>query len=75
MSNNEKAGVEDPKPALKEECAASHHCHSLNETLHKCSQKVEAGEGDKGETCVEEFFDLMTCVDHCVAPKLFAKLV
>ncbi|KAG8870721.1 hypothetical protein FRB97_009431 [Tulasnella sp. 331] len=37
-----------------------------------CQEKVNAGEGFKGEDCVEEF--MMHCVDNCIAPKLFAKL-
>ncbi|KAL2911636.1 hypothetical protein HK105_208900 [Polyrhizophydium stewartii] len=70
---SDKAGSEDPKPQLEEECGDSHHCHSFKERLEACSARVEGGESE-GETCVEEFFDFMECVNHCVAPKLFSKL-
>jgi len=33
--------------------------------MDKCSARVEAGE-IPDETCVEEFFDLMDCINHCV---------
>ncbi|EGF81161.1 hypothetical protein BATDEDRAFT_87827 [Batrachochytrium dendrobatidis JAM81] len=64
---DEKAGVEDPKPIIEEECAESHHCHPFKNLFDSCTARVEGGEaGD--ETCVEEFFDLMA------TPKIFAKL-
>ncbi|ORY51494.1 hypothetical protein BCR33DRAFT_712539 [Rhizoclosmatium globosum] len=39
-------------------CAESHHCHSFQEKLAACGERVEAGEE---QNCVEEFFELMVC--------------
>ncbi|KAI8613577.1 ubiquinol-cytochrome C reductase hinge domain-containing protein [Chytriomyces sp. MP71] len=64
------AGSEDPKPAIEEACA-EHHCASFQEKLAHCGEKVEAGEESN---CVEEFLELMHCVDHCTAPQLFKEL-
>ncbi|KAI8824828.1 uncharacterized protein EV422DRAFT_478806, partial [Fimicolochytrium jonesii] len=50
---------EDPKPAIDEACAQSHHCHGLKARFDACTAKLEAGNGAQDETCVEEFFDLM----------------
>ncbi|KAI0659480.1 ubiquinol-cytochrome C reductase hinge domain-containing protein [Cubamyces menziesii] len=63
---------EDPLPALQEECAESAKCAPHTKHFLHCEEKVNAGEGFKGEDCIEEF--MMHCVNGCVAPKLFAKL-
>ncbi|KAJ3056685.1 hypothetical protein HK097_005086 [Rhizophlyctis rosea] len=70
MSEIEAAEIVDPKPAIEE---GNHHCHSFKEKFDKCQARVEGGDAGE-ETCVEEFFDLMECVGHCSAPKLWAKL-
>ncbi|KND03107.1 hypothetical protein SpCBS45565_g07695 [Spizellomyces sp. 'palustris'] len=64
---------EDPKPQIEADCAEGHHCHSLKAKLDACTARVEGGDAGE-ETCVEEFFDLMECVNHCAADKLFAKM-
>ncbi|KAI9208799.1 ubiquinol-cytochrome C reductase hinge domain-containing protein [Polychytrium aggregatum] len=66
------AGSEDPKPAIEEECGQSHHCASLKEAFEACQARLAANPSE--ETCVEELFDFMECVNHCAAPKLWAKL-
>ncbi|TPX69637.1 hypothetical protein SpCBS45565_g02283 [Spizellomyces sp. 'palustris'] len=65
--------AEDPKPKIETECAKSHHCGPFKAKLDACTDRVEGGEAGE-ETCVEEFFDLMECVNHCAADKLFARL-
>ncbi|GBE86829.1 Non-heme 11 kDa protein of cytochrome bc1 complex [Sparassis crispa] len=65
---------EDILPALREECEQSAKCAEATKHFQHCEEKVNAGEGYKGEDCVEEFCAMMHCVDGCVAPKLFAKL-
>ncbi|KAJ3410602.1 54S ribosomal protein L17 mitochondrial [Chytridiales sp. JEL 0842] len=50
---------EDPKPQIEEECADSHHCHSLKEKLAQCTERVNSGKAGE-ENCLEEFFDLMS---------------
>lgn len=41
-------------PAIREDCANSGKCASLTKHFNHCQEKVEAGEGFKGEDCVEE---------------------
>ncbi len=43
----------------RKECAESHHCQPLKAKLESCTAVIEGGQGREGETCVEEFFDLM----------------
>ncbi|KAG8902103.1 hypothetical protein FRB99_004830 [Tulasnella sp. 403] len=63
---------EDVLPELRDSCKESKACSGFNKHFEHCTEKVTAGEGYKGEDCVEEL--LMHCVDACVAPKLWAKL-
>ncbi|KAF9529940.1 ubiquinol-cytochrome C reductase hinge domain-containing protein [Crepidotus variabilis] len=63
---------EDTHPALREDCKQSGKCAALTKHFEHCQEKVQGGEGFKGEDCVEEF--MMHCVDNCAAPKLFATL-
>ncbi|KAL5637622.1 hypothetical protein ACGC1H_004137 [Rhizoctonia solani] len=70
----EEEEPEDILPELREECKQTAACSGLDKHFAHCTEKVNAGEGYKGEDCVEEFPSLMHCVDNCVAPKLFSKL-
>ncbi|TFY60644.1 hypothetical protein EVG20_g7346 [Dentipellis fragilis] len=73
----EEEEPEDIHPALREECQESAKCKPLAEHFLHCQEKVQAGEGFKGEDCVEELRlmqVMMHCADNCVAPKLFSKL-
>ncbi|KAF8511492.1 Non-heme 11 kDa protein of cytochrome bc1 complex [Hysterangium stoloniferum] len=69
----EDASWYKPHPAIREECSNSSACISLKKHFDHCQEKVQAGEGFKGENCVEEmctFFHSATCA----APNLFSKL-
>ncbi|KAF8523838.1 ubiquinol-cytochrome C reductase hinge domain-containing protein [Gautieria morchelliformis] len=68
----EEEEPEDIHPTLREDCSNSPACAGFKKHFEHCQAKVEAGEGFKGEDCVEEL--MMHCADHCVAPKLFSKL-
>jgi len=70
----EEEEPEDPRPVIQEECINSSACISFKKHFDHCQEKVQAGEGFKGEDCVEELFHMMHCADTCAAPKLFAKL-
>ncbi|XP_069126412.1 uncharacterized protein [Argopecten irradians] len=63
----------DPHDHIKEECRQQESCQKLDAKFMECSQRVE-GAGETEETCHEEFSNLIHCIDHCVAPKLFQKL-
>ncbi|KAI0772319.1 hypothetical protein BD413DRAFT_39754 [Trametes elegans] len=51
----EEEEPEDPLPALQEECEQSAKCAPLLQHFQHCEEKVNAGEGFKGEDCIEEF--------------------
>ncbi|WRX29885.1 Ubiquinol-cytochrome C reductase hinge domain - like 3, partial [Theobroma cacao] len=41
--------------------------------LQECAKRV-SGDESGSKHCTGQYFDYWTCVDKCVAPKLFAKL-
>ncbi|KAF9478009.1 hypothetical protein BDN70DRAFT_880546 [Pholiota conissans] len=68
----EEEEPEDIQPIIRDECKQSAKCAALTKHFEHCQEKVENGQGFKGEDCVEEF--MMHCVDECAGPKLFTKL-
>ncbi|KAJ3909567.1 Non-heme 11 kDa protein of cytochrome bc1 complex [Lentinula edodes] len=52
----EEEEPEDPHPALRDECQNSAKCAPLLKHFEHCQEKVQAGEGFKGEDCVEEMY-------------------
>ncbi|KAH7333745.1 ubiquinol-cytochrome C reductase hinge domain-containing protein [Rhizoctonia solani] len=72
QEEEEEEEPEDILDGLRDECKQTAACSGFDKHFVHCTEKVTAGEGFKGEDCVEEF--LMHCVDNCVAPKLFSKL-
>ncbi|KAJ3931866.1 MAG: Non-heme 11 kDa protein of cytochrome bc1 complex [Lentinula lateritia] len=68
----EEEEPEDPHPAIRDECQNTPKCAPLLKHFEHCQEKVQAGEGFKGEDCVEEI--MMHCAEECAAPKLFAQL-
>ncbi|THH20925.1 hypothetical protein EW146_g515 [Bondarzewia mesenterica] len=64
----EEEEPEDIHPQLREECQESAKCKPLTQHFLHCQEKVQAGEGYKGEDCVEEmctcssFFCCATCL-------------
>eukprot|EP00585_Thalassiosira_rotula_P024470 CAMPEP_0196239330 /NCGR_PEP_ID=MMETSP0913-20130531/7698_1 /TAXON_ID=49265 /ORGANISM="Thalassiosira rotula, Strain GSO102" /LENGTH=68 /DNA_ID=CAMNT_0041521203 /DNA_START=31 /DNA_END=237 /DNA_ORIENTATION=- len=66
---SEEAEVVDHLPALKASCKS--HCPAQIKEYNACKQRIaKLGEGD----CEAWYFDLLHCVDHCVAPLAFKKL-
>jgi len=70
----EELEPEDLHPGIRDECRASAKCAALTKHFEHCQEKVQSGQGFKGEDCVEELFHMMHCVDTAAAPKVFAKL-
>ncbi|XP_795093.3 cytochrome b-c1 complex subunit 6, mitochondrial [Strongylocentrotus purpuratus] len=60
----------DPRDKIREDCEATGHCAALKETFDACTDRVSA-KSNTEETCTEEFFDFLHCVDHCTAPQTF----
>ncbi|KAI0673244.1 hypothetical protein C8Q78DRAFT_711153 [Trametes maxima] len=55
QEEEEEEEPEDILPALQEECEQSAKCAPFAKHFQHCEEKVNAGEGFKGEDCVEEF--------------------
>ena len=55
----------DARPQIQAECMAK--CPTQSANYESCKERIKGGEGD----CEPWFFDLMHCVDHCVAHKIF----
>ncbi|KAJ7237025.1 hypothetical protein B0H12DRAFT_1026541 [Mycena haematopus] len=68
----EEEEPEDEHPKIRAECESSPACAPLKHHFEKCQEKVQAGQGYKGEDCVDEI--MMHCSEACAAPKLFSKL-
>ncbi|KAJ6540415.1 hypothetical protein B0H19DRAFT_1175621 [Mycena capillaripes] len=83
----EEEEPEDEHPQIRAACESSPSCAPLKHHFEKCQEKVQAGEGRKGEDCVDEMCTclrpcssprtnviMMHCSEACAAPKIFAKL-
>merc|ERR1712150_33685 len=69
----EEEDLVDPQETLKENCMADSHCQAYQAEFERCNERVEARENTE-ETCAQELYDFMHCVDHCVSKSLFTKL-
>ncbi|ESN95026.1 hypothetical protein HELRODRAFT_114981 [Helobdella robusta] len=61
----EEKELVDPMNPLKEECSQSSHCLHLKDELDRCTERVTS-RTKTTETCTQELFDFIHCVDHCV---------
>ncbi|MCL4126888.1 UNVERIFIED_CONTAM: hypothetical protein GTU68_063171 [Idotea baltica] len=50
---------------LKESCGEKSACKAFNEKFLECNDRVNS-RSQTAETCTEELFDYLHCVDHCV---------
>lgn len=62
----EEEDVEDPQDQLKEKCSEMPKCAKLQEVLETCNDRVNS-KTNTTETCTEELFDFVHCVEHCVS--------
>ncbi|CAG9770795.1 unnamed protein product [Ceutorhynchus assimilis] len=69
----EEEEMVDPQQALREQCRGTKHCQDLAEKYQACNDRVNS-RSQTAETCVEELFDLLHAVDHCVTKDLFKRL-
>merc|ERR1719334_2586822 len=71
----EEEDLVDPRELMKERCGRSKDCKPLRSELNKCNGRLENGDLlFEGETCTEELFNFLHCVDHCVAPQIIRSL-
>eukprot|EP00127_Corallochytrium_limacisporum_P005380 Clim_evm56s203 gene=Clim_evmTU56s203 len=68
----EEEEPEDVKEEIEEECAST-TCAAAKEEMEKCEARVNS-RTNTAETCTEELFHFLHCVDHCTAPKLWSHL-
>ncbi|KAK8775653.1 hypothetical protein V5799_031005 [Amblyomma americanum] len=66
-------GLVDPQETLREECRAKPKCTALSEKLAECTERVTS-RSQTLETCTEELFEFLHCVDHCVSRQIFKHL-
>ena len=62
----ERLSFQDPQDVLKEECALKKECVKLQEELDRCTERVNS-RTNTSETCAQELYDFLHCVDHCVS--------
>lgn len=62
--------IPDPLEVLREKCRETEHAKNLAEKYQACNERV-LSKKRTAETCVEELFDLLHAVDHCVKKDLF----
>ncbi|KAH8417344.1 hypothetical protein KR222_009155 [Zaprionus bogoriensis] len=72
-ADDEEAELVDPQATLRESCQTKGHIESLYNKYQECNDRVN-GRSKTTETCVEELFDYVAELDHCVAHSLFNKL-
>ncbi|KAK3868641.1 hypothetical protein Pcinc_025983 [Petrolisthes cinctipes] len=68
----EEEDLVDPFDGMKEACGTG-HCSGLGEKLNTCNDRVNSRSSTE-ETCSEELFDYLHCIDHCLTKSLFTKL-
>ncbi|KAG8252477.1 hypothetical protein J6590_056407 [Homalodisca vitripennis] len=56
-----------------EKCSGTKHCVELRNKLEECNNRVNS-RSQTAETCVEELFDYLHALDHCVTEQLFSQL-
>ena len=61
----------NPRPEIEEACRPQ--CVKPMLEYEKCATRI--ADDQTGEAhCTGQYFDMLECLDRCVAPKLFAKL-
>ncbi|KAL1420205.1 hypothetical protein MTO96_024547 [Rhipicephalus appendiculatus] len=63
----------DPLETLRAECRAKDKCVAFGQKLDECNERV-GSRSQTLETCVEELFDFLHCVDHCASKNILKHL-
>lgn len=69
----EEEELVDPQQTLRDSCNEEKKIQALREKYDTCNDRVNS-RSKTTETCVEELFDYLHEVDHCVTKTLFSKL-
>ncbi|KAH8032385.1 hypothetical protein HPB51_024514 [Rhipicephalus microplus] len=70
---DEEEELVDPLDTLREKCRAEAKCAGFGEKLQECNDRVNS-RSQTLETCTEELFDFLHCVDHCASKDIFKHL-
>lgn len=66
LQEEEEEDPVDPREELDEKCGDTLKCSKLREVMDECTERVNS-KSNTTETCVQELFDFIHCVDHCVS--------
>ncbi|XP_061389127.1 cytochrome b-c1 complex subunit 6, mitochondrial [Musca vetustissima] len=69
----EEADLVDPQTTLREQCQTKGNIEALYNKYQACNDRVNS-RTKTTENCMEELFDYVQELDHCVAHSLFSKL-
>ncbi|XP_066603565.1 cytochrome b-c1 complex subunit 6, mitochondrial-like [Prorops nasuta] len=72
-SADEEAELVDPQKTLRETCSKTEDCRVAKKKLDDCNDRVNSRKKTE-ETCAEEFYDFIHCIDHCASKHLFKYL-
>uniref|UniRef100_A0A336LZS3 Cytochrome b-c1 complex subunit 6 n=1 Tax=Culicoides sonorensis TaxID=179676 RepID=A0A336LZS3_CULSO len=72
-AQEEEEELVDQQEALREKCRQEPHTKHLLEKYQACNDRVNS-RSQTTETCVEEIWDYLHALDHCVSATLFTKL-
>ena len=64
----------DHQEVLKEKCSELAKCSKFREELEACNERVTS-KTKTAETCEQELFDFVHCVDHCVSDWMLVNVV
>merc|ERR1711894_661680 len=74
----EEEDLVDPVDAIKSQCEDAQECEKTKEILKICTERVSNApppeDDEDPETCEEELYDFLHCVDRCVSRSLFSKI-
>lgn len=71
----EEEDLVDPREAIKDRCGRTKECKSFSSALNECNDRLEKGDLQfDGETCTEELFNFLHCVDGCAAGSIMKSL-
>ncbi|XP_037922174.1 cytochrome b-c1 complex subunit 6, mitochondrial [Hermetia illucens] len=73
QEEEEEQELVDPQTELREKCNEHGHIKEHFAKYQECNDRVN-GRSKTTETCVEELFDYLHELDHCVAKTLWSKL-
>eukprot|EP00047_Mylnosiga_fluctuans_P002822 m.226090 g.226090 ORF g.226090 m.226090 type:complete len:79 (-) comp11370_c0_seq1:63-299(-) len=72
IAHAEEEEAVDPRIHVREHCTQS-HCLGFSKEFNACQERVKS-KAKTTETCTQELFQLLHCVDHCATKDLFKHL-